>query len=240
MKKKILLAGSVIMYLLAAFSTGYYFMMECSKTFIMLPGDRVGILSFICVLMYVGGRMLSGYMARHKERPFQINLSIWLILYIILLFTLTLFDGYFHRNILNVFNWDSSIFKNDITHSLNLVPFSTISYYIRNFADGKTSLYVFGYNIVGNLAALTPFAFFLPLLFQKQERFKNFAAVILIIVISIELLQFVTLSGTCDIDDVILNSAGAYIAFGVLHIKPVKTFVRNFFLPGCGEPPVEP
>lgn len=48
--------------------------------------------------------------------------------------------------------------------------------------------------------------------------------------IIIELLQFVTLSGVCDIDDVILNVAGACIMFGILSIKPVKAFVRMIFL----------
>ena len=223
MKKKFHLAASISMYLLAASLTGYYFILEFSKNFMMQPGDRVGILLFICLFMYVGGWLLSKYISVNKEMPFRVNLFIWFILYIILLSTLTLFDSYFHRNILNFFNWNSEVFKNYTAHSLNLVPFKTICYYFINFAGG------------GNLIALTPFAFFLPMLFKKQEKFKNFAAVILMIVTSIELLQFITLSGTCDIDDVILNSAGAYIVFGILHIKPVKTLIRNIFLPGCSE-----
>ncbi len=235
MKKKIHLAASIAMYSLAILLMGYYFALEFNKNFTMLPGNRVGVLLFICLFMYFGGRMLSKYAVGNKEKIYRINLFIWFILYIILLSTLTLFDSYFHRNILNFFNWSSEIFKNYTTHSLNLVPFSTISYYIINFAGGSISYPIFWFNIVGNLAALTPFAFFLPMLFKKQENFKNFAAAILMIVISIELLQFITLSGTCDIDDVILNSAGAYIVFGILHIKPIKTLIRNIFLPGCSE-----
>lgn len=50
------------------------------------------------------------------------------------------------------------------------------------------------------------------------------------IVIGIELLQFITMSGCCDIDDVILNVMGALVMFGILRIKSINQLIRNIFL----------
>lgn len=60
-----------------------------------------------------------------------------------------------------------------------------------------------------------PFAFFLPLLFKKQNNFKTFLLTMICIVIGIELLQFITMSGSCDIDDVILNVSGSLIMYEI-------------------------
>ena len=85
-------------------------------------------------------------------------------------------------------------------------------------------------NLLGNIVACMPFAFFLPLLFKKQNNLKRFALTMIIIVLTIELLQFVTLSGSCDIDDIILNVSGAIIMYAILKIKSVNNLIKNIFL----------
>lgn len=228
MEKKTALILSVIMYLSAILLVGYYFMADLDQTLVISPGGRVVVLLLGCLFMYTGGMLLSKN-SDSKGRILKATLFIWLVLYILLLVELTLFDEKFHRNGFNIPHWNREVFRNYVNHSLNLVPFSTITYYIVNLINGNTPPYIFMYNILGNLVALTPFAFFLPLLFRKQGKFKNFAVTIPVIVICIELLQFITLSGTCDVDDLILNSLGAYIMFGILRIKPVKTLVGKIF-----------
>ena len=52
----------------------------------------------------------------------------------------------------------------------------------------------------------------------------------IIIVLAIELLQFITLSGSCDIDDIILNVSGALIMYAILKIKDVNNLIKNIFL----------
>ena len=49
----------------------------------------------------------------------------------------------------------------------------------------------------------------------------------LIMVIFIEILQFVLLTGSCDIDDVILNVLGACIAYKVFNAKIIKNFITK-------------
>ena len=75
-----------------------------------------------------------------------------------------------------------------------------------------------------------PFAFFLPLLFKKQNNFKTFLLTMICIVTGIELLQFITMSGSCDIDDVILNVSGSLIMYEILHIKSINELLKNIFL----------
>lgn len=71
--------------------------------------------------------------------------------------------------------------------------------------------------IESNKSAM-PFAFFLPILFEKQKKLKNFLLTMICIVVGIELLQFITISGCCDIDDVILNVLGSLIMFVILRL----------------------
>ena len=46
-------------------------------------------------------------------------------------------------------------------------------------------------------------------------------------VITVELLQLLFLTGSSDIDDVILNTAGAMLLYGVLRIKGVSRFISK-------------
>ena len=73
-------------------------------------------------------------------------------------------------------------------------------------------------NLFGNLLALIPMAFFLPILFKKQNKFKNFIITIILIVLGIELTQLLTTSYSCDVDDIILN------------INSIKKTIVNIFL----------
>lgn len=196
----------------------------------MRPGERTAVLILSCLLMYIGGIFLSNCMEKYRKQILRINLFIWLTLYVFLLAELTLFDTYFHRNGLSILNWNRELLINYINRSFQCIPFSTIRYFIAGYINGSIAPHVFMYNILGNLIALTPFSFFLPLLFKRQQIFKNFCFTILIIVFCIEGLQFVTLSGTCDIDDVILNALGAYIMYGIFRIGVVKRFVSNILL----------
>lgn len=140
----------------------------------------------------------------------KIILWIFFILYIALLIYLTLFSKYYGRNIISR-EWNKEVFDNYIHNSLNLIPFKTISKYIIPIKNVLSR--GFRVNILGNLIAFMPFAFFLPKLFKRQNNLKVFTITMILIVLVIELLQFLTLAGCCDIDDLILNVLGAVIMF---------------------------
>ena len=231
MKKKISLMASMVLYLIAIIILIYYFSVEFNELLRLSPTGRIVLLLSGCLFMYFGGLVLTKYIdKKYKNKVLKINIGIWFILYIILLSTLTLFDDYFFRGNFNILNWNSELFKNYMSNSFNLIPFKTIFGYITKFISGDIAPYIFIYNILGNAVALMPFAFFLPILLKKQKKFKNFLVTMICIVICIELLQFITMSGCCDIDDVILNVVGALVMFGILRIKSINQLIRNIFL----------
>lgn len=227
MKKVII---SIIMYLLAAIMLCSYAYFQITKDILMTPLGRVAILAISCIFMYIGAIILSRVLTKHKKIPFKINIAICFILYIILLSTLTLFDDYFRRGPITIVSWNREMVKNYLNTSFNIIPFKTITMYISKYVSGYFSTKIFLYNIIGNIVALMPFAFFLPLIFKKQNKFKTFFITMIIVVALIEGLQFITLSGSCDIDDFILNVGGACLLYGILSIESIKSFIRNIFL----------
>lgn len=231
-KKKYFYILSVIMYTAALFLIVGYCILEINETVLFTPSNRLILLGGCCFFMYIGGRLLSENLDRpYKKRPYQVNIIIWFLLYLVLLCTLTLFDNYFGRSGLPFLNWNSSSFCEYINNYFNIIPFKTVGSFVNGYIRGYTDSYTFAYNIFGNIAAFMPFAFFLPLIFKKQQSFPIFVTTMVGIVAFIEILQFVTFSGSCDIDDLILNVAGAALMYGILHTKFLYAVIRKVFLP---------
>lgn len=219
---------SIAFYVIAIIILGYYISSELTSNFIMSEFGRLLILFIICLSLYLGGYFLSKYIKNNC--PMKINLWIFLILYLILFITLTLLDPIWGRNGLKLTKWSKDIFNNYIHNSLNLVPFKTIILYIKSLFSMTLNTNILIYNLLGNFICLMPLSFFLTLIFKKNRKASSFLFIALIFTILIELLQFLTLSGSCDIDDIILNVLGAFIMFKILHIKTINNLFRNIFL----------
>ncbi|MEG1809401.1 MAG: VanZ family protein, partial [Oscillospiraceae bacterium] len=146
---------------------------------------------------------------------------VFFVIYILLLLTFTLFDDGFGRNEKNFFILTGDPFIQSVKESVNLVPFKTIKLYLRNIARDRITVGDFAINMLGNLAALAPMGFFLPLLFKKQRHWYAVAFTTSLVVAMIELLQLVFQKGSCDIDDLLLNVAGAVAAYTICWSKPV-------------------
>ena len=224
MKKKIYIVSSIIMYVTAILILLFYSIMTFKIQLTEI--SRLILLCGSCLFLYFGGFFLSKYLNNNK--PMKINLWIYFILYIILLLTLTLFDPMYGRSF-SIVDWSNELFNKYISNSFNIIPFHTIIDYISKFNslyDTKTIMV----NLLGNLIALMPMAIFLPLLFKKPKKLKNFLLTIVIIVLGIEIVQFLTLTGSCDIDDIILNVTGAIIAYIIFKINSINNLMRNIFL----------
>lgn len=229
--KKLPLAAGAVLYGTAFLLLACYFYMEFGGSCRLTPGSRVAMLLGGCLLMYPGGVLLSwGAGGARRAGPLRANLFLWLLLYLLLLVTLTLFDLHFGRSGLRFAAWNREKLNRYFLYSFNMVPFATILSYFRGFFLGEISRYVFVYNIFGNIAALMPLGFFLPLLFPRQERWRVFVPTVVGIVAAIELLQFAGLTGSCDIDDLILNVSGACLMFALLEKTPLRRLVRRVFL----------
>ena len=220
MKKKINLVSSIIMYVVAILILLFYAI--ASFKIEMVEFFRLILLCTSCLFLYFGGLLLSKYLGNNK--PMKINLYIFFMLYLMLLITLTLFDSSWGRN-----GFAIKDFKVYIKQSVNLVPFKTIINYIKEFNSMYSTRQIM-FNLLGNICAFMPMALFLPLLFKKQSKFKNFIITMVIIILGIESLQLITTSGRFDIDDLILNLFGAVIMYLLLNIKSVNDLINNIFL----------
>ncbi|MCL2343817.1 MAG: VanZ family protein [Firmicutes bacterium] len=108
----------------------------------------------------------------------------------------------------------------------NFVPFRTIAGYIRGIGIGF-SLRLAAINLLGNLAAFTPMGFFLPVLFKSLRRFLKFFLLLLGMLVLVEVSQLLLLVGSCDIDDIILNAAGAAAVWWLFKIPPLRRRVEK-------------
>lgn len=105
----------------------------------------------------------------------------------------------------------------------NFVPFLTVREFIGYL---RTDDAIYGdisfENIWGNLAAFLPTGVFFPAIWKKQRHFGVFALTIALVIIAVETIQLLTMCGSCDIDDFILNITGAFIGYALTKIGIVR------------------
>ena len=106
--------------------------------------------------------------------------------------------------------------------SLNLIPLSTIAFYL----SGKVNGLIVFYNLAANIGLFIPYGIFLMV--KNRSRFQLFYLPFHFISM-IEILQYVSQRGSMDIDDLILNVLGFYIGY-LLHPlfnKVIKVLNKN-------------
>lgn len=117
----------------------------------------------------------------------------------------------------------------------NLIPFKTIIEYVKaifnipyafKISYDTDALFL---NLIGNFLCIAPLGLLLPLAFEKQKEKKRFLITSLIICFTLELLQCLSMNGSFDIDDLILNYSGAIIAY-FISIKDIIPFIEKILL----------
>ncbi|QAA33303.1 VanZ family protein [Clostridium manihotivorum] len=108
---------------------------------------------------------------------------------------------------LTLFKMGELMISSHFNRSINIIP---VIETIRMF-NGRGSLRIAIYNVVGNSLVLIPFGFMLPILFEKTNKISKIAFYGAMTSIFIEFCQYFTANNTTDIDDVILNTFGAVI-----------------------------
>ena len=190
---------------------------------------RLILLFIACLLIYINGYILVKKL-NFTKKVLKFNVIVYFIIYTITICTLTLFDEIFGRQGLVLIKWDKNLVKLYMKYSFNIVPFKTIKLFTDGYIRGIVSFKNFAINIFGNLAAFMPYGMFLPLMFKRMNKFIHFFITMVIIVVIIELLQFVTVSGSCDIDDLILNVFGACVIYLIVKIKVINKLIHKVFL----------
>ena len=157
-----------------------------------------------------------------RRRVMRVTSVILFVLYLLILADFTLADENLGRNVFNILSWNETEFFDYVNNNTNLIPFETVKLFINGYFNNKLTLLDMLGNIFGNLAAFMPFAFFIPLIFKGINRWYKLMGVVLPSVIAVELLQLIFLTGSSDIDDVILNSIGALVMYALLKSRPVS------------------
>ena len=226
MKKKELIFP-IICYLLAFIFIFLVFLVSITPNYYMFASTKIFLFVISVVFMYFGAFYYSKKVNNNKLM--KINLWIFFILYLVLLVSFTLFDDEFNRSISFIFTAPKDSVKYYLENQVNLTPFKTIISYFDAFNQALNTRILL-LNLYVNFIVCMPLSLFLVLLFKKQNKIWVFIITIVLTVLGIEVFQLITLSGSFDIDDIILNLSGAIIFYLVLKIKSVKGLIRNIFL----------
>lgn len=101
----------------------------------------------------------------------------------------------------------------------NFIPFKEIMrFWIYREQLGTYAVMV---NLFGNVAAFFPFGFILPIIGKQKRSLWKVTVLGFLLSLTVELLQLISRVGSCDVDDLILNTLGAflgYLAFAVCHV----------------------
>lgn len=145
--------------------------------------------------------------------------------------TLLFFGSSFRRGFERRNIWKAEPFtKEHFKMYCNLKPLRTISMYIRACRSHVISVRLIVANLLGNLVVFMPCALFFPVLWEKrQKKWRFFLPTMLMMVTAVECIQFLTMVGQADIDDVILNVSGACIAFALRPLLLRSDKLRMWF-----------
>lgn len=111
----------------------------------------------------------------------------------------------------------------DFENKVNLIPFKSILSYIQKM-NAINGMNVIIENVFAHIVVFSWLGYFLPRLNEKMHNLAYFLRRILVILISIELVQFLTQSGLFDVDDILINLVGAYLGFKYLrHIDDIES-----------------
>ena len=106
--------------------------------------------------------------------------------------------------------WDQA------ANHLNLIPFRTLRLFF-GLLDSSRTEYVRAavVNLFGNVIMFIPLGFLLPRVFPRLNRFRKVLLTTALSITAVEIIQLLTLVGSCDIDDLILNVIGAAMGYGL-------------------------
>lgn len=156
-------------------------------------GELVFNLFFMSVVFITNRFIANNYYdtIEDRERMNKISYIMIFVLYMIMIFNMTIFARYLNG------------------YSYNLIPFKTILGYWA-FPDLHNILV----NIIGNIVIVMPIQFLIIKIFDIKD-FKKCILIDFLLILLIETLQLITHTGVFDIDDMILNLIGMSIMYAI-------------------------
>ena len=203
LKKLIVILPVIIVSLF--YLRGLYHESYSNASFKRLAGLILSVLLLYSWVIYSALR-------RNHDNFFQTLIHSSFFVYVFFVLQLT---GYFilFKEISAQGWWDKMDHRIETNDHVNFTLFSTINRYGR-----------FDKQVVGNLIMLLPLGIYLPLRYRKLRRLSGFFAVLLcsfFVSLGIEMLQLATSYRSADVDDIMLNTAGACLGFIVYQLIKV-------------------
>jgi len=208
-----------MLYVFAIILALYNVYFELSLQYFVNIRTKIIVSALLCIAFLIPTIYLCKVDPKQSKRYKRILFSILFVYYLWLLLNMLLFDNAFNRGI-NAAN--NVTLEEYLRISANFKPFYTIKNYIYTYLNGNISGTIVAINIIGNLFAFAPMGFFLPVLFKKMRNFFVFSFTTAAAICIVELLQMTTRTGSCDVDDFILNFTGAIIIYILTFLPSIR------------------
>ena len=188
-----------ILVLLPVCILGIVYLYDHYQTYSSVRSKRLLFLALTICLLY--GWILIEVLIKKQNSLTQIALQSSFYVYIFMVLTLT---GYFilFREVSANNWWENMMRRIDRKDHVNLELFTIFKIYRLSNTQ-----------IIGNFIMLMPLGFYIPLLYKKFSHFFIVLFVCFLVSFTIELLQLITSYRSADVDDILLNTAGAFAGF---------------------------
>ena len=140
-------------------------------------------------------------MKRETEKYIRQASRVFFCLYLLLLVYLMFFAE----------DWGRMMLEGDYRY--NLVPFREIRRYLKYYRQiGLGRVF---WNLLGNVIGFVPYGALLPAMRKTRMGFFKVALLSFELTLFIEVSQLILRVGSCDVDDMILNTLGGCIGYGL-------------------------
>ena len=99
-------------------------------------------------------------------------------------------------------------------YRFNFIPFREISRYLFRVSDPGLKVL----NLLGNILIFVPFGFFVPMLYPDLQKWWVVLLNTLSFSACVKVVQLVTMTGTFDVDDLMLNTAGGVLGWLLFYL----------------------
>ena len=127
-----------------------------------------------------------------------------------------------------------------VQQNINLKPFHTVgsywhiltnrAYYVEKWESASIYFYharIAFVNLAGNVVMFVPLGCFIPAVWKKCASLFRCFFCALGMILAVEIFQLLTLLGSCDVDDLILNMAGVVLGYGIYRLYHPKKHKKN-------------
>ena len=134
------------------------------------------------------------------------------ILVILAVYGIILLYALFFRRIGADYPWTYTEYLNAMH---NFIPFKSVYELLAAPALPASVVFRFALNFLGNIFLFIPWGILLPACFERMRFFRRFTILTLITLIAVETIQILTMLGNFDVEDIMLNMAGACIGYAI-------------------------